>query len=193
MAHNLKRHDETGHIHFWTLSTYRRLGFFHHDRVKQIVIDSLLALRASHGVCLIGYVIMPNHVHVLLLPQRHGQLNPIPISSLLADFKKYVGFHAKACLREIWRRHRRLWSDSLNDWAYGRFEKQQIWAFRGYDRNIYSEQELCEKLEYCHKNPVTCELVNTPDEWRWSSYRFYEYGESAPIVMDWDGGWPIQW
>lgn len=193
MAHNLKRHNETGHIHFWTLSAYRRLGFFHHDRIKQIIIDSLVAMRSKHGICLIGYVIMPEHVHVLVFPQQQGQHDPIPISTLLADFKKHVGFYAKAELREIWKQHGQLWSDSLNDWAYGRFEKQQIWAFRGYDRNIFSEDELREKLEYCHKNPVARELVRTPADWRWSSYRFYEFGEAAPIAMDWDGGWPLTW
>ena len=193
MSHNLQRHNETGHIHFWPLSTLRRLRFFHDDPIKQIIIDSLQAIRTKHNISLIGYVVMPEHVHILLLPQAKGNPHPIPVSKLLSDFKQRVGYHAKARLRDIWRECGQLWSDPLNDWAHGKFESQQIWAKRGYDRNIFSEQELCEKLEYCHKNPVTRELVESPEDWWWSSYRFYEYGESAPITMDWDGGWPVRW
>jgi putative transposase len=47
------------------------------------------------------------------------------------------------------------------------------------------------KLDYIHKNPITRGLVDRAEEWPWSSYRFYELGDSSLIAMDWDGSWPI--
>ena len=50
-----------------------------------------------------------------------------------------------------------------------------------------------EKLNYCHKNPITRGIVKRPEEWAWSSYRYYEFGERFPLTMNWDGAWPIIW
>ena len=193
MPGNLRRHDEPGHIHFWTISCFRRLGFFHVEPMKQVVVDALQQLQAKFNICLIGNVVMPEHVHVALLPHQRGQLDPLPISKLLNAFKQHVGFHGKRCLRDHWRSHGRLWSEPLNLWAGNAFGEQLIWNTRGHDFNIDCEKTLCEKLDYCHKNPVTRGLVNHPDEWPWSSYRFYELHDKSVLPMDWDGRWPIAW
>ena len=55
------------------------------------------------------------------------------------------------------------------------------------------EKTLREKMEYCHKNPVTRGLVAGAHEWRWSSYRYYEFADQSVLPMDWDGRWPIVW
>ena len=193
MPSRLKRQDESGHIHFLTISTFHRLQFFHDDGIKEIITTGMKSLRDKHHILLIGYVIMPEHLHLLILPQQPNDEHPIPVSTLLNTFKQYVGFHAKARLREIWKLNGELWNKPLNQWAHGEFGSQQIWKTRCYDRNVVCEQELVEKLDYCHKNPVTRGLVATADEWIWSSYRFYEFGATTPIEMDWDGGWPLRW
>lgn len=193
MPGNLRRHDEPGHIHFWTISCFRRLGFFHVDGMKDVVIAALRLLQTKFEVCLIGYVVMPEHVHVLLLPHARGSMEPLPISKLLNTFKQHVGYHGKAWLRDYWREHGRLWSEPLNRWARGEFDEQPIWNTRGHDFNINRQRTLTEKLDYCHKNPVTRELVDRPEQWQWSSYRFYESGDASKLRMNWDGGWPIEW
>ena len=58
---------------------------------------------------------------------------------------------------------------------------------RGYDRNIFTEGELHEKLDYCHKNPITRGLVGYAADWKWSSYRFYEFGPGKPGLGPADG------
>jgi putative transposase len=178
----LRRYDEPGHIHFWTLSCFRRLGFFHHDDMKRVVIEALRMLKVKFSICLIGYVIMPEHV-----------LDPLPISMLLNAFKQYVGYHGKAALRDYWQQHRAFWSQPLNCWARGDFGRQSLWTTRGYDFNIDREATLVEKLDYCHKNPVTREIVGHPEDWRWSSYRYYELHDATVLAMDWDGCWPVTW
>ena len=84
-------------------------------------------------------------------------------------------------------------STPLNDQAHGKVWPRYIWNIRGYDFNIDRKVILYEKLEYWHKNPSTRELVNQPDQWRWSSYRFYEFGDEDVLKMDWDGRWPVAW
>ena len=142
---------------------------------------------------MIGYVIMPDHVHVILYPHTPNSDAPIPISKLLHAFKQHVGYHGKERLRDVWRRRGELWSDPLNRWARGEYQSQSIWTPRGYDFNIDREKTLHEKLDYCHKNPVTRELVDAPEDWPWSSYRFYERGDESVLAMNWDGRWPIEW
>src|SRR5688500_9277261 len=126
-----------GHAHYWTISCYHRLSFFWIDPVKQVAIDALNHIRQKHGICLLGYVIMPEHVHVLLYPQLRGANEPIPISTLLADFKQHVGFHGKAALRDYWRQHHQLWSEPLNQWANGSLGSQDFWNTRAHDFNTY--------------------------------------------------------
>ena len=58
---------------------------------------------------------------------------------------------------------------------------------------ISSPSASCQKLDYCHKNPLTRGLVDDPADWKWSSYRFYEFGDRSVLPMDWDGSWPIEW
>ncbi len=161
--------------------------------MKRVVIEALRALQTTLGVCLVGYVVMPEHVHVLLYPHARGTDVPIPIGNVLQVFKQYVGRHGKERLRDVWRRRQRLWSEPLNRWAQGSFDKQEVMNTRGYDRNIFTERELREKLDYCHKNPVTRGLVGDAAVWKWSSYRFHEFGDCSVLPMDWNGCWPIEW
>ncbi len=108
MPTHLKRFNEPGHVHFWTISCHRRLGFFHHDGIKQIVVEALRLLQEKFRVCLVGYVVMPEHVHALLYPQKRECDRPTDISRLLNSFKQRVGYYGKAWLREYWRSHGRL-------------------------------------------------------------------------------------
>ncbi len=84
-------------------------------------------------------------------------------------------------------------SNSLNAWACGNLDKQIIMNTRGYDFNIDRQKTLLEKIDYCHKNPVTRGLVESPADWPWRSYRYYELDDSSVLKMDWDGAWPIVW
>jgi hypothetical protein len=61
-----------------------------------------------------------------------------------------------------------------------------VWAARFYDFNVYTERKRVEKLRYIHRNPVERGLVAEPDQWLWSSFRFYLYGEVGLVrVNDW--------
>jgi putative transposase len=193
MPSHLRRYDEPGDCHFWTVSCRQRLTFFHDDAMRRIVADGLHVLQKRFEVCLLGYVIMPEHVHLILYPHAKGSDDPVPVSTLLHAFKQHVGFHGKQRLRQLWREHGRFWSRPLNTWARGHKGDQRIWTVRGYDFNVRTHETLLEKLDYCHKNPVTRGLVDRAEDWPWSSYRYFEFGDVSVLKMDWDGSWPIIW
>ena len=54
----------------------------------------------------------------------------------------------------------------------------------GYDRNMCSVDEIYEKTNYMHKNPVRRGLVGHPEQWHWSSYRAFEHNDCEPIMID---------
>ncbi len=54
----------------------------------------------------------------------------------------------------------------------------------GYDRNIVTESELFEKVEYIHQNPVRRGLVKRSTDWPWSSARWYAGDRSGPVTID---------
>ena len=62
-----------------------------------------------------------------------------------------------------------------------------FWQARFYDFNVWTTKKRVEKLRYMHRNPVKRGLVNSPEEWRWSSYRFYLLGEAGPVRVN--EGW----
>lgn len=60
-------------------------------------------------------------------------------------------------------------------------EPRAFWQRRYYDFNVYSKKKHIEKLRYMHRNPVMRGLVASPELWRWSSFRYYRYGEIGPV------------
>jgi hypothetical protein len=67
------------------------------------------------------------------------------------------------------RRQRNLFADEPQHRAF--------WQARFYDFNVWTTKKRAEKLRYIHRNPVKRGPVELPEQWRWSSYRFYLLGE----------------
>ena len=59
--------------------------------------------------------------------------------------------------------------------------------------NVRARKALLQKLDCGHKNPLTRALVDRAEDWPWSSYRYYEFGDESVLRMGWDGSWPIIW
>ena len=65
------------------------------------------------------------------------------------------------------------------------------WQKRFYDFNVWSERKRIEKLRYIHRHPVTRGLVREPEEWPWSRFRSYAYGEPGPVRINFQE-WPLR-
>ena len=129
-------------------------------------------IRQRHQFVVVGYVVMPEHVHLLFTEPERG--NP---SLVLAALKQTF---AHRLLREL-RANAGTQTDTL--WSTP-VAVGHIWQHRFYDFVIFTEKKRVEKLRYMHRNPVQRGLVQKPEEWVWSSFRHYAYGERGLVLVN---------
>jgi putative transposase len=179
----IRHFNDPGHTHFLTFSCCQRLPFFKSDRTRQWLVEAIAKAREKHEFILLAYVIMPEHVHLLIQPQG----SDYDIAAILKAIKQPVARRAKRFLEEenpVWLKRLKVKS--------GNREVFRFWqAGPGYDRNIRDEKEMSEKLQYIHNNPVKRGLAARGEDWLWSSAGWYLDRRDAKITMDGrtDKGW----
>jgi putative transposase len=72
MPRNLKRHYGKGDLHFITFSCYERRPLLGTVRARNLFVKVLGEVRDKYGFLLVGYVLMPEHVHLLVSEQKKG-------------------------------------------------------------------------------------------------------------------------
>ncbi|PYX10066.1 MAG: transposase [Acidobacteria bacterium] len=159
MPRGLRRFQESGQSHFVTFSCYRRQPYFATVEVFDLFVHCLEDMRRRFELCVYGYVVMPEHVHLLLSE---------PTGAKLAEAIHYLKLSFAKRLRS-----RRSPEES------GSF-----WQKRYYDRNVRNYREFTVKLRYLHRNPVKRGLVVNPEEWKWSSYRHYALREKGIVEIE---------
>ncbi len=169
--------DEPGHAHFLTYSCFRRWPLLSRDRSRRWVIEAMAAVRETLNVSLWAYVIMPEHVHILLLPNRADY----KMRHILVALKKPVSIAARQHLKQTGNTH---WLRRLSV----TYPSRSVFRFwqpgGGYDHNVFREKTVPTIIDYIHANPVRRGLVDHPTDWPWSSARFWEGGQDVPIRMD---------
>ena len=158
----LQRYEIPGDLRFLTFSCFSRLGLLDDDAVKQEFVADIRRTRSMFHYKLSAWVIMPEHVHLLLQPK----LPEFPVTDLLKELKGQ--FSGRAL-----RRWRKEGSPILNALTDSRGKRRFWLPGGGYDRNINSSEELEEKINYIHNNPVKRGLVQRACDWLWSSARWY--------------------
>jgi len=158
-----KRFEVKNHVRFLTFSCYHRLPLFNNDAIKTAFLEHLVQSKKRQQFDLYAWVVMPEHVHLLLRPDLPSH----PVPDILQDIKG--GFSNLVCGR--WRKKNAPILNRIRD-PRGKIHFWQVGG--GYDRNIITDDELREKFDYIHQNPVRRQLVDNPLNWRWSSY---------PVVM----------
>ena len=174
MTKGLVRHYGHGHLHFITFSCYRRLPLLGSVRARNVFVKILGEVRDRYGFSLVGYVVMPEHVHLLISEPLRG--TP---STLMQVLKQRVS-------RKL-RRRRRVSAAQLKL----RFEQEEdedrlirFWQRRFYDFNVWSLKKKVGKLQYMHVNPLKRKLVAHPKDWPWSSFSFYSKNKHGLIRID---------
>jgi putative transposase len=153
---------------------------FTEDRYFQIAIDNLRFYREKYKFLLLGYVIMPEHVHFLL----YTFPNLGKISDIMRDWKWSTAFDIKRQYRQDGRNDL-LGQSQLNARRTGRLGSQ-IWMPRFDDVLIYTKEQYEIKLNYIHNNPVKRTLVQRPEDWKYSSATNYLLGDHSTIKVDTD-------
>jgi len=113
---------------------------------------------------------MPEHIHLLLSEPEVGNF-----STAMQVLKQRT---ARALLPK------RLRHNAGQRELFGEPPRRAFWEARFYDFNVWSEKKRVEKLNYMHGNPVKRALVESPEQWRWSSYRHYFPGEAGRVHVN---------
>lgn len=138
----LRRFNLENHCYHVTSATRGRTPTFEDPANAKAVIDSLAFIRERDWAYVLAYCVMPDHVHLLLVPRNERTL-----SQVMQSIKGFVS-------RKI----------NARDDAHG-----PIWQQSFYDRAIREEKQLETALNYIHFNPVRAGLVALPGEYRFSS------------------------
>jgi putative transposase len=158
MTKGLKRYQQSGSFHFVTFSCYRRRPYLASPHARSFVEETLEQVRRSYSFLVCGYVIMPEHVHLLVSEPECGTLR-----AALQLFKQTAA--------------RKLRPGIATPFWYARY----------YDFNVWTDRKRIEKLRYIHRNPVKRGLVAKPEDWRWSSFVHYATGieGTVEIASEW--------
>ncbi len=176
-----KRHYSPGELQFITTSTYRRAPLFRSERFCRSFVATLQQVRKEKGFLLLGWVLMPDHFHLLLKPEP-AEATPSIIKRLkeesaMQSLKILRGHQQYPWCRTMLDRLRL--PETVHDESHYR-----VWQRRFFPINVFSEEKRLEKLTYMHNTPVKRDLVKQPGEWPWSSWRFYFRQDASVLAMD---------
>jgi putative transposase len=165
-----RRFEIAGQPRFLTFSCYHRLPLFKNDTIKTAFVDHLRNTRTRLGFRLLAWVIMPEHVHLVLIPGV-GSTMPLVLSAIKRPFAA-----------RVFDRWRDLHAPVLARLCDAKGVAHFWQAGGGYDRNLVTSAELLENINYCHTNPQARELVSSATDWVWSSALWYSGRRDLALI-----------
>jgi len=168
MPRRLHRYYGSGYAHFITTSCFRRLPLLNTARRRDLLLTVLEQVRRRYGFVVLGYVIMPEHLHLLIGEPERGSPSTV-MQALKQGWARRMRNGRRSDTRQA-----ELWPE----------EAEHFWQRRFYDFVVWSAAKRQQKLNYMHQNPVKRGLVLEPGRWRWSSFRYYAYGEAGAVLID---------
>jgi putative transposase len=154
MPSGLKRYQQQGCEHAINFSCFHRRQYLADQQACIAFEEVLEALRGRHQFSIFGYVLMPNHVHLLL-----SEPNVYTLATTISVLKAETSKRLKG-------------------------NRVHFWQTRYFDFNVLTHKKHVEKLRYIHRNPVASGLVEKPEDWPWSSFRHYATGETGRVLID---------
>jgi len=179
-----EKFDKFGHFYFvtTTVNCFEKV-FSLNDKYYDILIDSLKYQIDQHKANLFAYVLMPNHIHLILhLPEGES------LSDFMRDFKR----HTSITIRDELKKNGELdlIDNLIQESGHGGFK---LWMDRFDDLVIFSDKVFQTKVDYIHNNPVKAGLVKKVTDWKYSSARnFYLNNNSVIKIGIWEPSVPGQ-
>ena len=168
--------DEQDGVYYLTLQIVNWANLFTRQVYRDIVIDNLRYCIANKGLIVYAYVIMSNHIHLLV------QSSTSQLSNTIRDFKSYS---SKKFIEYIQQNN-----ESRSEWLLSVFKQAaynhkrnsnyQAWTHENHSVHVYSNKFITQKIDYIHNNPVKANLVRQPEDYIYSSACNYA-GETAVL------------
>lgn len=170
----LRHYDFDGRPRFITFRTHRGLPLLADDKIRAVICRTIDQARRNKQFRLLAYVIMPEHVHLVIQPGEATN-----VGTTIGELKRLAAID----LHQILANRKSAYLPRLTV-IRNRTPRFVFWQRRCYDHNCRTQEALWEKVNYCHNNPVKRKLVAAPDEWKWSSSRWYVGFDDIPLKMD---------
>lgn len=161
--------------HFVTFSTIQWVDALSRPQYKDIIIDSLKYCQGNKGLIIHAYVVMSNHIHLILSVEGENNL-----SDIMRDFKTYTSKTLLATIESNTQESRRSWMMWLFKAAGQRNANNKYYQFWQQDnrpKELSSNAMMEQKLDYIHENPVNEGLVYEPEGYVYSSAIDYSGGK----------------
>lgn len=162
-------------LHVVTFSCYQRQPMLRDPARCDLLLQTLERIRRRYRLVVVGYVVMPEHVHLLLSEPQRATLSTA-MQALKLGFVRSLDGAVIPRSRKI----SEIWGTPVRSAGSPR----RFWQSRFYDFNVWTEKKRIEKIRYIHRNPVTRGLVASPAQWPWSSFRWYLNREKGPVQIN---------
>jgi putative transposase len=172
----IKHFEEQPDVHELTFSCFQRRPLLTNDLWRTWFCEGLDKACKRRRFLLLAYVIMPEHVHLLVwpLPERKSNLTAVQaanrrksrIAGLLSSIKRPFSVRVKKHLADL--------GSPLLERLTVR-QRPDTFTFRfwqegpGYDRNMTESEAILSAIDYIHENPVRRRLCRKAVDWHWSS------------------------
>ncbi len=153
-------------IYFSTATILNWHPLLKDNAFKDVLIGSLQALTKQNLLTVFGFVIMPNHLHIIWSENK----NTTRKESVQASFFKYTAHQFLKVLKKSDENLLKLFFVNKAD------RKYQFWQRNTLDIEVFSEKMFDQKLVYIHNNPLQkhWRLVDDAGKYRYSSASYYE-------------------
>ena len=156
------KQENENQTHFLTITIIEWIDIFAKPEYFQIIIDSLKYCQKNKGLLLYEFVIMTNHIHLIVKAKEKNKL-----SQIISDFKKHT---TREILKELEKDNRRYILNLIKNSFFKKKDYQnQIWQRENYPELIVTEEFLNEKIGYVYNNPVKKGYVAKAEDWIYSS------------------------
>ena len=157
-------------MYFLTITVVGWIDVFSRQSYRDIVIDSLKYCHHSKGLNIYAYVIMSNHLH-MIVQSPEGKL-----SAIIRDFKKFTSRQIMKSIIENPKESRSVWMLKLFRY-FAKFNKKnenyQFWKKDNRPIELFNPKWINQKINYIHQNPVQAGIVDQPEHYIYSSARDY--------------------
>jgi putative transposase len=172
-----KRYDDLGHAHELTFSCFQRQRFLEGDLSRNWFVNGVNLARKRHSFHIWAYVIMPEHVHLLIWPTTSNY----SISKILSTVKLSV---TRKALLHVKRNAPHFLKHMEDRQPNGEIHHRFWQRGGGYDRNSTEPRTIWNQIEYIHANPRRRGVCEYAVDWNWSSAATYANMRSGPIEID---------
>ncbi|WP_169331278.1 REP-associated tyrosine transposase [Balneola vulgaris] len=172
MGRSRFKFHEDHYPYFITYTVVGGVPIFDDPILSKVIIDSLKFMTAEFEIVLYSYVIMHNHIHMI-----------VESNSIAEKIRRVKSFTARKIIDSLEFRNRSniLYRIKLFRVTFKESSQYQFWQEGSHPIQINNDKKLISCIEYIHNNPVKAGFVEKPEHWLYSSARAYKGLETDPI------------